>query len=205
MNVSAESFRRALDDYPERNTHQLQAAKVCAGVLKLAESYEAQHPQRPDGGEWTDAQIIEFMSVALRHTEYAKGTSGPTLTEIRQGLKRISAAPPIRETVDAEVLSVGAWKSCTCAGGIATNPSMHDIYCPARKLTAPAPPAVGEGDAFTAVGFRYRVCPAEYRHREWAGIGVVAEWNKPTPTDKDIVEYQTLYVANTASHQREWG
>jgi hypothetical protein len=33
------SLVRALAEYPRRNTHQLQAAKVCAGVKKLAESY----------------------------------------------------------------------------------------------------------------------------------------------------------------------
>lgn len=32
------AFRQALADYPGRNTHQMQARKVCAGVLKLAEA-----------------------------------------------------------------------------------------------------------------------------------------------------------------------
>jgi hypothetical protein len=32
------AFRQALHDYPGRNTHQLQARKVCAGVLALAEA-----------------------------------------------------------------------------------------------------------------------------------------------------------------------
>lgn len=31
------AFRQALADYPGRNTHQMQARKVCAGVVALAE------------------------------------------------------------------------------------------------------------------------------------------------------------------------
>ncbi len=40
--VESDALIRALADYPRRNTHQLQAAKVCAGVLKLAMSYGAE-------------------------------------------------------------------------------------------------------------------------------------------------------------------
>ncbi len=49
----------------------------------------------------TDEQVIRFMEVALRHVEYKRGTYGPTITEIKQGLHMAGIAslpaPPKKE------------------------------------------------------------------------------------------------------------
>ena len=39
--LSHGALLQALDEYPKRNTHQLQSAKVCAGVIALAAKIEA--------------------------------------------------------------------------------------------------------------------------------------------------------------------
>lgn len=43
-------------------------------------------------GEWTDRQCLEFMSVALRHVEYADGSDVPTCDDIRLGVRFALAA-----------------------------------------------------------------------------------------------------------------
>jgi hypothetical protein len=43
--VDEDALRRALAEYPGKNTHQLQAAKVCAGVVALAATFATQHQE----------------------------------------------------------------------------------------------------------------------------------------------------------------
>lgn len=65
--VDAAALRRALAEYPGRNTHQLQARKVCAGVLALAESYGAEARNSPKNG--SDTARLDSGMIRLSHRD----------------------------------------------------------------------------------------------------------------------------------------
>lgn len=60
------------------------------------------HAERVRVPEWTDAQCWEFMSMALRHVEYAEGSRGPTCEEIRQGVRHATASATPSQPEDAD-------------------------------------------------------------------------------------------------------
>lgn len=42
---------------------------------------------------WSDIEALEFLATAMRHVEYKRGNPGPTLDDIKLGLRRIGAVP----------------------------------------------------------------------------------------------------------------
>jgi hypothetical protein len=61
-------------------------------------------PQPASVADWTDEQCIRFMCVGLRHVQYDpeyKGRAGPTVDEIRQGVRAAMESapqPPAKES-----------------------------------------------------------------------------------------------------------
>lgn len=82
-------------DVTDEGTH------VCVRQGKTIVYSRMHHAERARVPEWTDAQCWEFMSMALRHVEYAEGSRGPTCEEIRQGVRHATASATPSQPEDA--------------------------------------------------------------------------------------------------------
>jgi hypothetical protein len=79
MNALA-AIRRALEEYPGRNPQQLQAHKVCEGVLKLAATLTQQQPPHPEA-------LPDGTLSKSTHKRLSKQQGGePTLAETQRAI-----------------------------------------------------------------------------------------------------------------------
>lgn len=74
--ADAAALRRALTEYPGRKTHQLQARRVCAGVLSLAESYGAVVQDSPKGGSEARDAALNTLAIMFHNSEEIEGPDG---------------------------------------------------------------------------------------------------------------------------------